>query len=526
LAGRAITTASDIYTLGILLRNLLSGESNADTSAIIAKATREEPEERYASADELAADIDRYLSGLPVLARSGPARYVVSKFVRRHPLAVGGGALAVVLGIAGILTIVYESRIATAERAKAQLRFDQVRKLARSVMYELHDSVAALPGSTSVRALLIKRSLEYLDALAHEAGSDDSLQLELADAYQRVGWVQGKVGWANLEDVSGALASYGKSRSILERLVARSPHDLRLVADLATVLRDISGLENTTGRKAEALAAAREALRLGEAAYRQDPNDKFARFARAAGYFQFAMQVEDIQQKHDAWMKALEADEAELSRKPSDENAMRNVALVHKYLASPQDDGKNLSESLRHAELARDLDMRRLSLDPNNRMAQLDLTFDLSQIALIQTQLHDYHSSLQNYQRIETIRDKLAREDPRDASLLQRVAAVKNNVGESNLHLHHPDTAAIKFREAVAIAQALAQKDSKDLEIVRLLGFARSGLGEAEVRMNQRAAGCADLRAAQRAFIKAKARLQPTDSDVVERTERGLTQCR
>ena len=138
-------------------------------AAIAGKATRTEPDERYASADELAADIDRYLSGLPVLARSRAPLYIAKKFVRRHPAGVTIALLATALGIGGVIDIVYQSRVAKRETAKAQLRFDQVRKLARSVMYELHDSIAALPGSTSVRALLVKRSLEYLDSLARKA---------------------------------------------------------------------------------------------------------------------------------------------------------------------------------------------------------------------------------------------------------------------------------------------------------------------------------------------------------------------
>lgn len=92
--------------------------------------------------------------------------------------------------VGGILATMHQASVAEAERARAERRFNDVRKLANSFMFEFHDAIEKLPGSTSARELVVKRALEYLDSLAQEAGDDSALQRELATAYAKVGYVQ------------------------------------------------------------------------------------------------------------------------------------------------------------------------------------------------------------------------------------------------------------------------------------------------------------------------------------------------
>src|ERR1700733_3342459 len=247
LRGQPATVASDIYSLGVVLYELLAGRRLFDASklspaalmeavteddvprpstvaapvqaqalagdldAIALKALAKNPQERYASAAELRDDIRRYLDGQPVLAVRATWTYVARKFVRRNRLAVGLAALTLVGLAAGGASTIAQKRV-------AQRRFDEVRRLAHYVLFDLYDDVSNLSASTRVRAEMANRATEYLNTLAREAKSDRGLRLELAEGYLRLGDIQGNMFRSNLGNTRAALGTYQKGLDLLETL--------------------------------------------------------------------------------------------------------------------------------------------------------------------------------------------------------------------------------------------------------------------------------------------------------------------
>jgi tetratricopeptide (TPR) repeat protein len=120
--------------------------------------------------------------------------------------------------VGGIIATLLEARRVDRERVRAEQRFNDVRRLANSLMFEIHDSVKDLQGSTPTRRLIVSRALEYLDSLAREAAGDPALQRELATAYEKIGDIQGNPYYANLGDADGGLASHRKALAIREKL--------------------------------------------------------------------------------------------------------------------------------------------------------------------------------------------------------------------------------------------------------------------------------------------------------------------
>src|SRR6185437_13289507 len=147
------------------LRRRLRG----DLDAIVLKALRKDPRHRYGSVDQMAEDIRRHLTGLPVLARKNTTSYVVKKFLIRHKLGVAAAALVLVTLVGGIAATVRESRIAAR-------RFEDVRSLAHTFLFDVHDAIQNLPGSTKARALIANTGTDYLNRLERDAGGDKSLQ--------------------------------------------------------------------------------------------------------------------------------------------------------------------------------------------------------------------------------------------------------------------------------------------------------------------------------------------------------------
>ena len=148
-AGETVTTASDIYQAGLVLYELLCGSRafgkgvpadeaelpppsdrlrhsplraavRGDLDAIVQKALRHAPGERYASADEMAADLERYLAGLPVSARAATWRYHLGKLARRRPWLLPATAIALLAVAAYVVTLTaYSARLAREERLSA-----------------------------------------------------------------------------------------------------------------------------------------------------------------------------------------------------------------------------------------------------------------------------------------------------------------------------------------------------------------------------------------------------------------------
>lgn len=161
--------------------------------------------------------------------------------------------------------------MAHAERARAERRFNDVRRLANSFMFEIHDAIENLPGSTPARRLLVERALEYLDRLTQEAGDDPSLQRELAMAYQKVGDVQGYPYTANLGDTAGALQSFRKALAIREALSTQNPADRQLRREWAVNYGLIADTLAKAGDTTGALENIRQAQTHFEALSAQDP---------------------------------------------------------------------------------------------------------------------------------------------------------------------------------------------------------------------------------------------------------------
>lgn len=203
-----------------------------DLDNIVLKALKKEPDRRYESVEQFSEDVRRYLVELPVSARPDTFSYRTSKFLKRNRVAVIAASLVFLALIAGIVGTTYQARAARRERERAEKRFEQVRKLANNVVFKYHDAIADLPGATATREMLVKDALEYLDNLSQDAQDNPALAQELALTYLKIGNVQGETYRANLGDSAGALVSYGKSVEILESLVRKDDKNQTVLNNL------------------------------------------------------------------------------------------------------------------------------------------------------------------------------------------------------------------------------------------------------------------------------------------------------
>jgi non-specific serine/threonine protein kinase/serine/threonine-protein kinase len=158
-----------------------------DLDAIVLRALGRDPASRYSSVERLAHDIECHHLARPVSARRGDAVYHARLFVRRHAVALGVAAVIALLAAGGIAGVVWQASVAAEARDRAERRFDDVRQLAHSFMFNVHDSIVNVPGTTEARALMVRTAVQYLEGIAREAAGDRVLQRELAGAFVKVG---------------------------------------------------------------------------------------------------------------------------------------------------------------------------------------------------------------------------------------------------------------------------------------------------------------------------------------------------
>ncbi len=247
-----------------------------------------EPARRYASARELAEDVTRHLTGMPVLAREPSFRYLAVKLARRHRAAFLSAAVALLALVAALGVSLWQMRVAMRERNRATERFNDVRQLASALIFKIHDGVQPLAGSTPVRQQIVSEALTYLERLSRDPASDDGLRLELARGYLRIGDVQGQPASANLGDSEGALRSYRKGAELLRPLVAGGAPEREIALELGALDLALAVLATTSAARGEAILAAREAQSVAESLLRRDPNDPEATSLLGNAHFHLA----------------------------------------------------------------------------------------------------------------------------------------------------------------------------------------------------------------------------------------------
>jgi tetratricopeptide (TPR) repeat protein len=248
-------------------------ELKGDLDNILMMALRKEPQHRYSSVEQLANDLRNYLDGQPVHARGNALRYRTGKFIRRHKIEIAAGVLVIISLVTGIAISLHQAKMAEQQRQIAQRHFDGVRHLANTLLFDFHDQIKDLQGATKARDLLVKTSLEYLNTLAKETGSDRGLQEELAIAFKKVGDIQGNVGGANTGDPKGAQQSYGRAIELLQPVVAADASRHRAIKFMGIALTDRARLRLFSGEFKVALADAQQGVSLLESLWKIDGND-------------------------------------------------------------------------------------------------------------------------------------------------------------------------------------------------------------------------------------------------------------
>ncbi len=454
--------------------NRLRRRLSGDLDNIVLMTLRKEPERRYLSVEQLGRDIDRHLAGRTVTARKDTVLYRTRKFVRRNRGIVLAGSLLGVTLAAGVASTAWQSW-------RAQRRFNEVRQLANAFLFEVDGAIAALPGSTPARERIVHLGLEYLDRLASEAGGDRGLQRELAAAYQKVGDILGGSFNANLGRSAEALASYKKALAIRQSLVAGDPASRELRDELASSLATVGDMQLAMGDIDDAIASLRQALAIREQLVSEDPSDPKALKELASTYSQL---VRPLIGKAD-WPQIAELRRREVdiydrlkSANPADESARLGWAAAN----------SNLGWALSHLPGPGGLDRyeesiaiqeAHLSQNPTDAQTRFELARSYAQLSTILERRGHIDQALTYAQKSLTERQTLANSDPEDVRVRNFLSDSQRAVGRLLLAMGRIDEAISIISRSVAISERVAAIDADDVFAQIGLGISRAMLGRA-----------------------------------------------
>lgn len=495
----AVDVRSDVYSLGAVLYELLAGRPPLELRSgslldavrivreddpprltsinrgvpraldcVVAKALAKSPEKRYTSAGELAADLRRHLAGEPVLAAPRRPWDGVRAYSRRHKAVVasaGAAALALSVGL-GLAT--WQAIEARQAARVAEQRFEDVRALANTMIFDLHDAVAPLPGSTPARRLIVDTGLEYLDALAASGAATPELRRELAEGYLRIGEVLGDHRVRNLGDLEGAEAAHQRAVEELEALLHEIPADPMLRRMLAQACIGLTFSNGAVG----------------------GDDDQY--FDRAVGIL-----------------------EQLLREQPEDAAAVAEMAMARRAF----------SLNLIHAgELERGLAELDVAIAELERWPGLEASFEARRALADLKFWPGYHrwerdrSGVGEMREALTIQESLVAERPGDPLLLGFLASIHSTLGRAAGAAGAREEAIRSTAEAISITAHLYERDADDQRSHRQLSISLSFAGETYESLAEHAADAETARADLRQALEHYLRYRDM---VAERVARG-----
>ena len=515
--GQPVTTAADVHALGVLLYLMLTerqpyGRGSEDSlevmraicsdepaapstapvpwrkalrgelEAIVLQCLRKDPEERYRSVHDLSEDIVAWCDGGLVRAhRPGWVRRA-RKLVRRNRALSAAIVLAVLSMVGGSGVAFWQAHQARQERQRAEMRFQQVKRLAHSVLFELHDAIEDLPGSTAARRLLVQDALEYLRELEATSGNSRELDFELAAAYMRVGDVQTSLGRANTGDSAAALQSQLNARRLAVSALA-NPGGERQTQQLREIDIRLSDVYRQQGDTKTRRELREEIDRISAGLAVRHPQDRKLRFlALWDRAWTLADEGGKATENLGVWRNALSAARDVVALNPDEPESIRYLARCYRNLGDAYKNTGDRAAALENYRQALAIDDKRASAEPASAQPKMDLYFDLVASGWAHHDAGHEQAAVLEFERAARLLRQICASDPDDFLARLELAKLLITAAPSWQHLGREAEVIDRLREALGYLEWAQARDSHNLDARLHYGWALSELGDAWVR--------------------------------------------
>ena len=441
-----VTTATDVYALGVLLYVLLGGKHptdadqqtkgqthfdrmraiveqeprrlsdvapalRGDLDTIVAKALKKLPAERYANAEQLAGDLRRWLAFEPISARPDSALYVLGRFARRHRVAVGLSGLAITALIALTGLSLAEAWRADHAEQQAQARRQQADELLSYMLGDFADQLRPV-GRLDLLDSVGRKALDYLARHDDESALDPGARLQHAKALTVVGEVR-----VSKRELDAAVAPLQAA----QKLLAGDPPTPALTA---------------AWRKAQGAAD----FWIGHVALTQ----------RRFGPAQQAMA--SYRERCLQWLASL----------PQDLDAVIELSYANSSLGSALLGSGELATAEARFRESMQLKQRVLAQRPADNTLRAELANTISWLGTVLAQRGQYAQVREVLGESQKLIDRVRIDAPKDALWESREALVRLYMGDALRHLGERGAADAELHRAAELARELLQREPRN----------------------------------------------------------------
>lgn len=437
---------TDSRRLARLLRN--------DLDWVVMKCLEKRRDRRYSTPSALALDLRRFLSGETVLTGPPDFSYHLRKFVRRHRASVSAAALVALALMAGLVATMAQLRRAEASEART-------RELAVSLINEFHDNVEHLPGALRARKRFVELGIAYLEEAQQRGTGDTNLQLDIADAYDKLGDVAGGLRTPHVGDLELAMELFDKARLIRRRVQDNNSNNPRVAIGLAHSALNKGDVHREQRTFVESIEAYRQGLEILDGPAANDQGNKDAQIERALLLVSLSNVLgRNPETKTSSERLELFEEAEKVTRKlvsnQLDEDTLEAQARVLSsfgaYLMASKPD-----VALLHLEKSTSIRNELFDADPINSSRRRKLASSLFHIGRVQVELGQNALGMERFNEALVHFQFLIAADPTDAEARARLSQVYERIG---MNAASQSEKLDAFRIAVSHSKRVAQETS------------------------------------------------------------------